>query len=314
MKSLVLSFFLINILSIFDLVFGANDGEDCKKFNTFLGRDSNASCCGNHIECDSEGYFLSLTMSKSDVTKSTDFSTFPIFSKLTKLAVGIPNINNNVLPSRFFEQPSLSVLEAYESSISSIPETINTNSPVIEINLEHNAITEFPYHFAKLPNLQHLYLMDNKIPGVIDLKDFKTLDQIDVGKNQVVDMINIPSDLTVLYLFENPITEIPKDVPALQDLSEFDVHSTKISELPPDLFKLNNLKKFHIYDNPQLNTALINFGEKKINDCKIDGTTITCLQPNTCISISESQYNSCTEDQINEIKNKQSKIPLQAKK
>eukprot|EP00833_Pecoramyces_ruminatium_P006821 jgi/Orpsp1_1/1180853/evm.model.c7180000074877.1 len=82
-----------------------------------------------------------------------------------------------MLPTRFFDQPKLDILELYESNISFIPSNINSNCPVTEINLEHNDLTEFPSQLSALPNLQHLYLWDNKISGTVDLQNFKALNQ-----------------------------------------------------------------------------------------------------------------------------------------
>ncbi|ORX82472.1 L domain-like protein [Anaeromyces robustus] len=269
MKSLILCLFLINILSIFNLVSG-RVSNDCYELNVFLNRDPNTPCCKKkkitNIICDMEkDYITRITLGPSDVTPETNFMRFPIFDRLTDLSIGIPNLNNNILPTRFFDQPMLRTLSVYESNITSIPEIIKKDCPVVEINLEHNLITEFPYQFSSLPKLQNL----------------------DVGTNQIEDMINIPSALEVLVL-----------------------NNTQITEIPPDLFKLNNISRFHISNNPQLNANIINFG-RNIEECSFEGTNISCLQPNTCKLIDESQYKPCSEDQINEIKNKQSKTPLQ---
>jgi Leucine-rich repeat (LRR) protein len=154
----------------------------------------------------------------------------------------------------------LDVLIIPSSNISNIKDSLNKDCPVTEINLEHNELTKFPDVFSGLQKLQHLYLLDNRISGAIDLKNFKTLNQIDVGKNEIVDMVNIPDGIETLFLYENPITKIPEEVPNLTDLNELDLNSTKITEIPPNLFKLNKLSIFHISNNPQLSTNIINFG------------------------------------------------------
>jgi len=241
MKTHVLSLFLVNILSIFSMVHALSD--DCIRLNSFLGRDQSTDCCKNNAECDADGNFIKLILSDADNTNKPNYMRFPVFEKLVKLSVGIKDINDNILPSRFFEQPMLDTLNVYESNLSSIQNNFNKNSPITEINLEHNELTEFPYQLSALPKLQHLYLWDNKISGTVDLENFKTLNQIDVGKNQIVDMINIPSGINVLFMFENPISKIPDEVPSLVDLNYLDFNSTKITEIPPDLFKLRLLFK-----------------------------------------------------------------------
>jgi Leucine-rich repeat (LRR) protein len=291
--------------------------EDCVQLNSFLGRDQSTICCGvsKNISCDADGYITTLKLDKSDIlvessfiSDTSNFMRFPIFSKLIKLSIGVPNLNENVLPSRFFDQPMLDILEVYESNISSIPNNINKDCPVTEINLEHNEITEFPYQFSDLPRLQHIYLWDNKISGTINLEKFKTLNQIDVATNQVNDIINIPSGLQVLFASENPIKKIPDEVPNLVDLNVLVFNSTGITELPPNLFKLKNLKRFHISNNPQLSTKIINFDNQNIKECSFEGTNVICYQPNTCVGINANSYSPCSSSDINEIKSKQTVI------
>ncbi|KAL6605212.1 L domain-like protein [Neocallimastix sp. 'constans'] len=292
MKSLVVSLFSINLLSNVILLSGAVS-QDCAKLNEFLGKSQDSECCKKGLAECVEGFITTLKLSKSDISEKSEFSRFPTFERLITLGVGIPGINGNILPSTFFDQPNLNKLEVYESNISSIPKFINKNCPVTEINLEHNALSEFPTQFSDLPNLQHLYLMDNKISGTIDLKNFKSLNEI--------------------FVFENPIAKIPDEVTALADLIEFDFSSTEITELPPDLFKLPNLKQFKISNNSKLKTRVINFGNKNINDCALDGTDILCYQSETCANINTNSFTPCTSNDIEEIKSKQSKAPLKSK-
>ncbi|KAL6622267.1 L domain-like protein [Neocallimastix californiae] len=220
---------------------------------------------------------------------NTNFMRFPIFSKLVKLNVGIPNINDNILPSRFFDQPKLDI-----------------------INLEHNEITEFPYQFSKLPRVEHLftylYYIFIKYNKIINF-----LKNSEIGKNKVEDIINIPSKLQVLYLFENPIKKIPDEVPGLVDLNFLDLNSTEITELPPDIFKLPNLRNLYVSNNPQLSTRIINFGNKNIKECSFEGTNVLCYQENTCANINTKLFTSCTTKEIEEIKSKQSKTPVKSK-
>eukprot|EP00833_Pecoramyces_ruminatium_P016175 jgi/Orpsp1_1/1190207/evm.model.d7180000077427.1 len=152
MKFLILNLFSVYIISIFSVVSGAPSG-DCIQLNDFLKRDANTECCGKHVTCDTEGNIIKLDL--SDFANNLDFSHFPVFKKLITLEGSISNINNNELPSSFFDQPMLNELTIYKSNIISIPNNINNKCPVTQINLEHNELADFPYQFSVLPNLQH---------------------------------------------------------------------------------------------------------------------------------------------------------------
>ncbi|ORX64664.1 L domain-like protein [Anaeromyces robustus] len=304
MKISTLNLFLFNIFSIISIAYGV-DSQDCLLLNDFLKRDLNTPCCNDGISlCNNEGQIFRLYLNNTTAGEA-DFMNFPIFPKLTEISIGIKGLNGNRLPAAFFDQPQLLTLSVYNSNISTIQENINFNCPVDQINLEHNKIKEFPYHFSKLPKLTKLYFWDNDIDGIIDLKNFKTLRQIDISGNHVSDVINFPTSINVIALNENPIKEVPKEIPYLTDLNVLQIANTEITELPPDLFKLDKLKKLNISNNLELNTELINFGENSIEYCYIKNTPILCLQENTCQNVDVNYIDQCTSLQINNIKSKQ---------
>jgi len=309
MKKFYIKFLSINALSIFGLV----KANDCYLLNNFLNRGGSIECCdGINIKCDSSGSIISLELNDyhvlSNITETLDFSHFPVFNNLIELNIGTSKIYPpNELPSRFFEQPKLNTLTVYSSSISIIPINSIKKSPISEINLEHNELNEFPYQFKELPNLQHLYLWDNNISGVVDLSGFDSLNQLDVGKNRVTDVINIPKQMQMLFLYENSgITKVPSDIAKLNDLTHLNLNQTSITELPPDLFKLR-LNYFKIGGNSQLSTKIINFGNKNIRECEFQGTNILCYQEGTCASLDVNDLTPCTEDEIEKIIKAQTK-------
>jgi len=294
-------------LSLFMTIVGiayAVESEDCLNLNTFLKRDLNTPCCDTEYEiyCNNDKTINKISLGNS--ASNADFMNFPTFPRLTRLSVRIQNLNGKILPSGFFNQPNLSVLTVTDSNITTIQENINYNCPVQEINLENNSIKLFPSHFKNLPNLMRLYMFDNKMNGIVDLDGFKALRQIDVSRNNIYDVVNFPNATEVVALNETPIKKIPDEVPYLRDLNVLKLNETKITEIPPDLFKLNKLKIFYLSHNPQLSPAIINF-ENEIEDCRFENTPILCYQENTCKNIDPNNYKLCDNNQINEIKSKQ---------
>ncbi|KAG4085282.1 hypothetical protein H8356DRAFT_1062202 [Neocallimastix lanati (nom. inval.)] len=299
---------IFNILTIWIVVKGKTT-DDCENLNIFLNRNLSTDCCdGTSIECDNNGNFNILKLGNTELRDISNFDSFPLFPKLKRLNIGKKNLK--ILPKRFFEFPALERLAVYESDISEIPNDFNTKNSLIEINLEWNKLQEFPYQFSKLPNIQHLYLLQNEISGIIDLSEFKTLIQLDVASNNVSDIVSIPKQLQVLYLDNNnEIKKIPSEVVDLMDLQELGVSNTSITEIPSDLYKLSNLNKLYLSDNPQLSVKVINFGNSVISDCKLENIKVECYQFGTCStdSVDTSSYRECTEAEINEILKTQTK-------
>eukprot|EP00833_Pecoramyces_ruminatium_P007093 jgi/Orpsp1_1/1181125/evm.model.c7180000075964.1 len=307
MRLYLLNLFLINI---FISVIAISD--DCTKLNEFLGKTNKECCNTENIKC-GDGYITRLELGKFDLSDDLDFNEFPIFPKLIEINLGSSRISpSGVLPNRFFEEPMLTILTIYEANITSISTDFNKNSPILEINLEHNQINEFPYQLKNLPNLQHMYLWDNKIPGTINLKGFKTLKHLDISGNEIDDIINIPKELTSLHMFDNPqIKKIPDEVLNLAYLEELNIGNIGITELPPDVFKLK-LNYFKIDNNPQLTAKLINFGNGSVKECGLQGTNIECYEKDTCSNadINLNNISECTTTEIDEIKSQQSKRKL----
>jgi len=303
MKLLVLSLFIINILSFLKTVVGIS--SDCENLNTFLNIDTSLNCCEeNYAACDSGGNIVELQfMDFEDYNNNhfnlgnLNYNNFPIFQNLINITfAGIQGFNKNTLPSIFFDQPSLNYLRVTTSNIKNIPQNINKNSSVEIIELYINEIPEFPYHLKDLKNLKQLHLASNKITGEIDLKDFNSLTKFDIRQNRITNIKNFPSTLSYL-----------------------DIAATSITELPPDLFKLKNLKKLYFEDNPNLKAKIIGF-ENPVEECGFEGTPIDCYKAGSCTAIvkygendeilgivngNEQIFEECTDTEIKEIKNKQ---------
>ncbi|ORX82787.1 L domain-like protein [Anaeromyces robustus] len=306
MKFLVLSLFIINILSSFNTV--SSVSSDCTNLNNFLNVDATLNCCEtNYAACDNGGNIILLEFMNFEQYKSYDsqkinlgsfnYDNFPIFQKLkNRTFSGIENFNKNILPTKFFDQPSLKYLRVTSNGITTIPQNINKNSLVEIIELYINVISEFPYQLKDLKNLKELHIALNDISGDIDLKEFNTLTKLDIHQNSITNITNIPSTLTYL-----------------------DIANTAITELPPSLFKLKNLKEFYLENNPNLKAKIIGF-ENPIYECGFNGTSIECYKPGSCTNIvtfdendnissikdgNEKISRECIDSEIQEIKNKE---------
>jgi Leucine-rich repeat (LRR) protein len=334
----------------------SNISDDCKKLNKFLSKPLNLECCKfKGVICYGNKFItnLKLTMNLFNSINEIDFEKFPYLPKLKTLIIN--NVFIKRIPKVIFDLPNLDSLTIQNTPLKEIPKNFNTTSPIRDIELPSNRITEFPYHLKDLPNLINLNLYSNIIKGELkeEIKDFPFLEHINISNNNmngtltisktirrlyasdnefnsvssnffnsliILDLSNnkIANDvfeiltkfrkLNCLYLSHNEyIDEIPQSIGNLINLNQLILDTLNIKKLPSNIFKLNNLEVFSIYNNPQLTTNIINFGNSTINSCNLENTNISCYQPGTCDNISSS-YKLCTEEEINEILQSQIEI------
>ncbi|KAG4091424.1 hypothetical protein H8356DRAFT_1363451 [Neocallimastix lanati (nom. inval.)] len=200
--------------------------------------------------------------------------------------------------------------------------------------LSENLITEFPYQFTELKNIYELtdtlYILktmkyinvsNNKLNSIYTEHENHLKEDRILNRKEFVDNITKYKNLNSLILNNNQFNDnifnnltIFENLKILFVISNENLSGLSIKELPSNLFKLIYLKEFGIFKlynldvfdisyNPNLDVKFINFGKHKIYKCFVDGTPISCYQPNTCDNISE--INSCTQKEIDDVLNSQ---------
>jgi len=296
---------------------------DCAYFDTFVGKYGysvrDLCCKDNRIKCDENDYFTEINLTFKEV-QTMDFSSFPILTRLKKLNLSGDIFKNYTVPAKFFDLPSLNILDLSKTNVAYIADNIKIESPVTEIYLQNNRIKSLPTNFIKLSNLKILNLNYNHL---YDLHIPHHAIKLDVQHNLletiVVDFANFPME--ELNLSENNfyrdsfdeivwleklkkldvsmnsnLKSVPEGISKLNQLEELNMSSTQISSLPEEIFQLSNLNYFDISDNPELNTKIKKFGNI-VNQCNFLNTNIECYSENACSStngeIGEISYSNC---------------------
>jgi len=324
----------LNILQVFGV------SEDCTNIKKFLIKHrynfNTEDCCdlindGDYeyeILCDKSENINSMTFRFSK-SNTIDFSSFPLFSKLEELDIDGEVFPNKILSARFFDLPNLKKLIVRQTY--KMPDKINAASPVEEITLNDNGITQFPYVFKNLKKLKSLSLQNNQITGPLktEIKDFPALENLDISQNKFEGELIIPNTLKSIDISDNQFTTYSnsndnkvleefvsnhndlsdafmEDLADVQSLKKIKISNSKLEKLPNTIFNLTKIEEFDISNNPKLNVKIVNFGinndTKPLSHCNFMSTNILCYQNNTCGDKDYSGYKQCTLKEINSIK------------
>lgn len=185
-----------------------------------------------------------------------NFGEFPLvitqLSGLKVLNVGYNPIN--VLPKEITNLTVLEklVIEAMPPSFVLNPE-IGQLSQLKELYILASYVTELPFDFLNLKNLEVLCLNNNQLQ-LLDASVYtlSNLNYLSFGQNkisQISPAISHLKQLTYLGIFDNPINDLPQEVYKLAQLEEFscwkiNIDFEKISN--PTMFKN---KKIELHNN-----------------------------------------------------------------
>jgi hypothetical protein len=90
-----------------------------------------------------------------------------------------------------------------------------------------------------------------------------------------------------------------------EELEMLNLSGNNLTSLPSTLFKLYNLRILDLENIPQLNAKIINFENSPIESCYFRGTSISCYQKDTCLSVDTDKdiefYEECSNEDINTI-------------
>lgn len=167
----------------------------------------------------------------------------------------------------------LNVSHNHIHTIESVADKITVN--ITHLNLSHNNISSLPKKFFELlPNLQYLDLSFNRIHSLkdynlkrlnslkvisvnnnfltsLDIQIFpKSLIELHSGHNQIAEIFYESSQLKVLNIEYNNISEIYKNVTKLNELTHLNVAGNTLYDFPNT--SLENLKKLDLSNNKLL--------------------------------------------------------------
>jgi len=145
----------------------------------------------------------------------------------------------------------LQVFDARANQLKSIPPLGGLTS-LLELDLQHNCLSELPSALSNLSSLARLSL------GFNNFSEFPLA---------VVDMIS----LVELDLEANSISVVPADIQRMTSLHTLYLSSNKIKSLPPEIGKLSRLEKLHLARNNLRPASLTKLASlKKLADLDLE--------------------------------------------
>ena len=126
-----------------------------------------------------------------------------------------------------------------------------------ELNLSSNSLTHFPAVLQRMPNLQKLFLNDNKIGSFKDMPALSNLDYLWLQNNQIGSFKDMPalSNLQWLSLDKNQIDSF-ESLPVLTNLQYLWLRDNNIKSFE-GMPVLTNLQILWL-DNNRIDVAAIN--------------------------------------------------------
>jgi len=168
-------------------------------------------------------------------------------------------------------------LNLYENDLTSLQGIgLLSRSPIQEINLGYNKLTQLPAEFGSLLTLKTLWLDDNQIEqfpvclcqltGLLSLRltgndlqslppsisALQSLETLAVDNNRLVEFpagcLQMPN-LKHLWLRQNKLTDLPDDLGRMVGLETLSVSSNELTMLPPCVAAMGTLRRIYANGN-----------------------------------------------------------------
>jgi len=232
----------------------ANNIEICKDFVSFLNKNDyyiKENCCNEPgIKCDPQ-YGITEIKLKFNPGK-IDFTTFPSlkYTDYLKSLTIEGDVFQGILPSVFFDM-NLRVLKIMNSNIHVIPENININNQLYEIDLNQNKISKFPYQFNNFKSLEILVISNNYITDFpYHFEKFEKLSYLDLSNNKILKFpykLGSLKNLSYLNLNNNEISgSLTDEINDFEKLSNLSVNNNKMAG---ELYIPQNISNMEVNDN-----------------------------------------------------------------
>lgn len=187
------------------------------------------------------------------------------FRPLYEIPENIPNI-------------SVTHLEFQDAKLTSLPYGLTKIKSLVDLNLDHNKLTRFPY--LDMKGLRRLSLRNNEITEVEDFGGSPNLTYLGLGSNPLTNISNTITDLPLKSLFlphteiadisfigglpqlktflasNSLIHEIPISIVNCSNLEYLNLRATQISQVPAFLSKLTSLNKLDVSNTKVLKQLL----------------------------------------------------------
>ena len=165
------------------------------------------------------------------------------------------------LPLSLSRYQNLTELNLRNNQITQLSTDIGQLDSLIFLDLSFNQISELPDSFGELLSLETLYLNNNQLTtSGCRLGALCSLQMIDLSQNQLISFPDITylARLFKLYLNNNKIKEIPRDIIMMPKLKELSLRNNQIKSIPDRVGDLCMLTLLDLDENP------LPFSEKEL--------------------------------------------------
>lgn len=198
------------------------------------------------------------------------------------------SIANICRESRLNALGNLKILNLYDNSLTNVRGIgLLSRTPIEEINLGANKLTNLPIEISRLDTLKTLWLEDNEFDTfptcVCQLKELKVLRMSGNCIKFVPSLISSLQNLETLALDRNEITEFPDGILKLPDLQYLWLRQNQINELPSDLDLLGSLTTLSVASNTLTSLPYSLAGMNNLQYLYANGNAISQLPENLCL-------------------------------
>ncbi|XP_055942289.1 leucine-rich repeat-containing protein 40-like [Argiope bruennichi] len=145
-------------------------------------------------------------------------------------------------------------LNLSNNELAQLPVEMGDMMALKHLDLSKNKLKSLPSLMEMLHHLEQLYIQHNNITELPILTNCKSLKEIHAGFNSIktlsTEFLEAISNIKLLDLRDNKISEIPDTICSLQALERLDISNNALSSLPFTLGTLPHLKFLSIDGNP----------------------------------------------------------------
>ena len=191
-------------------------------------------------------------LNASDNNLSSISTEIGLITNLTSLI--LENNNLTTLPNEIWELEELETLYLSNNNLGTIPEEISQLNNLTILELEGNGLTEISDGITQLYNLTSLSLEKNEITNIpLDIAGLFSLNHLNLSNNNITSIFGFIftfiSQLTILELGGNGLTNIPNEIEDLTNLTVLSLEDNELASIPVEMGQLINLTTLSLENN-----------------------------------------------------------------
>jgi len=242
-------------------------------------------CSWHGIECNSEGFIMSIDLSGNGLMGNIPYEIRHLHSCVY---LGLSGNYLVGIDSSVFEMESLKVIDLEDNGVRELPSEFHPGSRVEELYLSYNKLRNIPKQLFHFQRLKILWLFGNELSSTLpsEIGSLKSLVELDLESNFFTG--SIPTELfqltrlETLYMYDNILSgEVSPFFSQMEKLSILDLDTNYFSgTISSEIGNCRNLTEFYLHDNEiigQLPESLSNLTRLKVLDVSLNYLNSTII-------------------------------------